>query len=181
MKSPARLAFLCLCLGLAGALPATASADPVEVAPLADSAQGAVGAAGSNSGCRSRNVIVFQETAVPGEHAARHHGEVSCEAPLVRSECIARLFVITGGTPTEVSEERDTGTKRCAYDSGFSGAYTMGQEFSERYTFKLTLKPGFKWTKPGDDFCQRRNERRQLVCSDSHQTVVPTREVDRHQ
>lgn len=180
MKSPARLTFLCLCLGLTGALPATAGADPVEVAPPADSAQGAVGAAGSNSGCRSKNVIVFDEED-PEPYAVRHHGDIACEAPLRRSECVARLFTIVSGTPAEVSEEQDTGRRQCAYDSGFQGGtYPAGTEFSERYVFKLTLKQGFVWTQPGDDFCRRRNERRQLVCNDSHQTTAPTREVDRH-
>ena len=178
MKKPARLTIICLCL--TGTLPATASADPVEVAPLTDSAAGTVSTAGSNSGCQSKNIIAFDPSQGSGPFAVRHKGDIACEAPLACSECVARLFTITGGTATEVSEERDTGQKSCAYDSIFFGAFPAGQEFSERYTFKLTLKRGFVWGKPSGDFCERRNERRDLVCSDSHQTVAPEREVDRH-
>jgi hypothetical protein len=178
MKNPAYLAALCLCLG--AALPAAAAADPVEVAPLADSGAGAVGAAGRNSGCLSKNIIAFNGED-PGPFAARHKGDIACEAPLARSECVARLFTITEGTATKVNEEQDAGQKSCAYDSTFFGAFPKEQEFSERYTFKLTLKRGFVWGKPSGDFCERRNERRQLVCSGSHQTFAPTREVDRHE
>ena len=179
MNNPAYLAALCLCF--AAALPATAAADPVEVAPLGSSASaGDVGAAGSNSGCVSRNVIAFSGDD-PGPFAVRHQGEIGCEAPLQRSECVARLFQVVGDVPAELNEERDSGQRQCAYNSGFFGAFAEGDEFLERYTFKLTLKRGFRWGKPSDGFCVRRNQNRQLVCSDSHQTSAPDREPDRHE
>lgn len=177
MKNPARLTILCLCL--AAALPTAAAAEPVKVEPLgasADAREGGVGAAGG-SGCRSKNIIAFAGT---NPYAVRHRGDIACDAPLQRAECVGRLFRIVAGTPTEISEREDAGQKSCAYDSNFFGAFSEGDEFSERYTFKLTLKRGFVWEKPSGDFCERRNERRQLVCSDSHQTFAPAREADNH-
>jgi hypothetical protein len=179
MKNPARLTILCLCL--AAALPAAAAAEPVKVEPLgasADAREGGVGAAGG-SGCRSKNIIAFAGSD-PGPYPVRHRGDIACDAPLQRAECVGRLFRIVAGTPTEISEREDAGQKSCAYDSNFFGAFSEGDEFSERYTFKLTLKRGFVWEKPSGDFCERRNERRELVCSDSHQTFAPTREADNH-
>jgi hypothetical protein len=183
MKTSTRRTILCLCLCLpGGALPAAAAAsEPIRVAPLgaASAGESGVSGAGGGSGCRSRNVIDFREGA-PGNHEVRHFGKIDCEAPLRRSECVARLFEVVGDTPTEISEEQDVGRRMCGYDSGFFGSYAAGDEFSERYTYKLTLRRGFVWQKPAGDFCRRKNERRELVCSDSHQTVAPVREADVH-
>lgn len=177
MKNPARFTILCLCL--AGALPATA-AGAVTIAPP-DERGGGVGSAGSNSGCDSINVIAFSELPVPGDYAVRHRGDIACEAPLRRAECVARLFqTFDSSPPLLINEEQAEGRRQCEYDSGFTGGFSAGTDFSERYTFKLTLKQGFVWGTPSGDFCTRRNERRQLVCSDSHETEAPAREVDRH-
>ncbi len=175
MKTRSRITTLCLCLA-AAALPASAAAsEPVVVAPpaLAGATSADFGTAGMNSGCRSRNGIEFREDS-PAQYQVKHFFRHSCDAPVRRSECLARLFHDDGGSLEKISTISEVGRKNCEKASGFTSAsYGLGDRFVERYSYKLTLKSGFVWGKPQGDYCSRTNERRTLVCSGNFETFAP--------
>lgn len=174
MKTRNRTTTLCLCL-VAAALPASAAAsEPVVVAPPAPAGVTAanVGTAGMNPHCRSRNGIEFSDGGF-GSFSVRHFFRHSCDAPMQRTECVARLFEERSSGLRQISELREVGRKSCREGSNPKGPYQAGDRFVERYSYKLTLRPGRRWGKPQGSYCGRKNERRTLVCSDEFSTEAP--------
>ncbi len=178
MTTPLRRLLLPLSI-VALAVPASAVADTVPVAPLGGS-DGSFAAAATtlDDGCRTFNVIKFdQRTSLPEPgYAVRHVGRVRCEVP-IRSRCHATLF----RGDVKVSEIGDRGRNRCRMGSNFFGAYDAGVDFRENYKFRLTLRrDGQRWAGTSQFCPKRKNHRRTLICRDSHATEAPQPDVDKH-
>ena len=179
MTTPLRRLLLPLSL-VALAIPASAAADTGRVAPPGGSGDSfsAAAEAAADPGCRSSNVIEFeQRTTLPEpRYAVRHAGRVRCEVP-IRSRCHATLF----REGVKVSEIGNRGRNRCRMASDFFGKHPAGTGFRENYSYRLTLRRERQRWAGTSQFCPKRtNHRRTLVCRDSHATVAPRREVDKH-
>ena len=179
MTTPLRRLLLPLSL-VALAVPASAAAGTVPVAPPGDSGGYSATAfkAAADPGCRSSNVIEFEprSTLPPRTHAVRHAGRVRCEVP-IRSRCHATLF----REGVKVSEIGDRGRNRCTMGSNFFGKYPAGIEFRQNYSYRLTLRrDGQRWAGTSKFCPKRRNNRRTLICRDSHTTTAPERAVEKH-
>jgi hypothetical protein len=174
-----RARLMLLCLGLAAlALPTTAFA--VSPPGSDDGYTGAVRAASVDPGCRSRNTIDFRavtSTFAPTRYRVRHHGVIRCELPMT-IRCSATL---QQGT-TVISRISATGGRRCTMGSPFGARkYPAGTRFTENYRYELKLtRQRHRWSATSN-YCPRRSEnRRILICRDSHSTRAPTVSVDRH-
>ncbi len=177
MTTPLRRLLLPLSL-VALAVPATA-AGTAPVAPPGDSGGYSATAfkAAADPGCRSFNVIEFRRrSTVLERYGVRHAGRVRCEVP-IRSRCRATLF----REGVKVSEIGDRGRNRCTMGSNFFGEHAPGIGFRENYSYRLTLRrDGQRWAGTSKFCPKRKNNRRTLICRDSHTTVAPEREPDKH-
>jgi len=178
MAAPLRRFLLPLSL-VALAVPASAAAGTVPVAPPGGSGDSFTTAAkaAADPGCRSFDVIEFQRVStVPRKDAVRHAGRVRCQVP-IRSRCHATLFQ----GERRVSEIGGRGRNRCRMGSDYFGAFQAGAPFRENYSFRLTLRrEGQRWAGTSQFCPKRRNNRRTLICRDSHTTVAPQRDPDKH-
>ena len=180
MTTPLRRLLLPLSI-VALAVPASASGATVPVAPPAGSGDSfaAAAKAAADPGCRSYDVIEFQARTTPlGQErfAVRHGGSIRCEVP-IRSRCRATLFQ----GERKVSEIGGRGRNRCRMGSDYFGAFQAGAPFRETYSFRLTLRrEGQRWAGTSQFCPKRRNNRRTLICRDSHTTVAPQRDPDKH-
>ncbi len=180
MTAPLRRLLLPLSI-VALAVPASASGATVPVAPPSGSSDSFATAAkaAADPGCRSYDVIEFQARTTPlGQErfAVRHGGNIRCEVP-IRSRCHATLFQDS----QKISEIGNRGRNRCRMGSNFFGGYDAGDGFRENYNFRLTLRrDGQRWAGTSSFCPKRKNHRRTLICRDSHATVAPKREVDKH-
>jgi hypothetical protein len=177
MTTPLRRLLLPLSV-FALAVPASAAADTVPVTPLggSDGSFAAAAKAAADPGCRSSNVIEFRDPTLPPPYAVRHAGRIRCEVP-IRSRCHATLFQ----GDRKVSEIGDRGRNRCRMASSYFGAYKAGAPFRENYSYRLTLRrDGQRWAGTSNFCPKRRNNRRTLICRDSHATVAPQRDAEKH-
>ncbi len=178
MTTPLRRLLLPLSLVVL-AVPASAAADTVPVAPPGGSGDSftAAAKAAADPGCRSTNVIEFQRNSTVLErYAVRHAGRIRCEVP-IRSRCHATLF----RGDAKVSEIGDRGRNRCTMGSRFFGSHPPTVGFRENYSYRLTLRRDDQRWAGTSRFCpKRKNNRRTLICRDSHATVTPERDADKH-
>ena len=185
MRLPsARRALPCvLLLGALTAPAAAAASEPVAVAPPF-APEGDLSAAGvsaaAESGCHSRNGILFRDAGTALRYEVRHFGRIRCadDTPLKRVTCFTSLFNERGdGSLDQLSRDEASGRSRCRAGSPYRGSHPAGQRFVERYGYNLTLRRGFQWEHAGGTYCQRTNDRRTLVCRGQHDTLSPDDEV----
>ena len=186
MRLTLRPAIPCALLAAALIAPAGAAAvEPVEVVPPFSSAGDAgtarIDAAAVESGCRSRNRILFREAASL-EYEVRPFGDIECasETPLKRVTCFTTLFKDEGGSLNQISRDTGAGTDRCRAGSPFRGRHAAGERFVEKYGYNLTLRRNFRWQQADGTYCHRTNEQRTLVCRDQHSTLAPNDHVETH-
>lgn len=178
--APVRLGLLALALGAALALPASASAGTIAVAPpeLGPSGDYSAAATGERDpGCRSRNAIEFREGA-RGRYRVRHVGRMVCGLP-TRIACRAVLSH-RGET---IAADSGVGRDRCAMGSSFaeSARYDAGEPFKDYFRYRIKLRNERQRWAGTSEYCpERRNRRRVLVCYDSFRTAAPNRAVVRH-
>lgn len=173
MRTRLGRSLLCACLAIV-VLPAGAAA-ATEVTPPASGGEDAVSAAASDSGCNAENVIEFKGD-VP-LYRVRHTGLIRCTRN-VRIRCVADLF--HGDEP--ISHLQDRGDDRCRIGSAFSASrrYPAGDQFTQDYSYKLTLQNRRKVWAGTNRWCPRlSNERRTLTCRGSHTTKAPRGSVER--
>jgi hypothetical protein len=177
MPAPLRRSLLPLCI-LALAVPAGAAAAPVAPPGDAGGSYAATARAAADAGCRSSNLIEFDQvqTLPTPRWAVRHAGRIRCEVP-IRSVCWAALYK----RDVKISEISNTGRNRCRVGTDFFGSHPGGIAFTQRYSYRLTLRDRDQRWAGTSAFCpERRNERRTLICRDSHTTTSPQRSVDVH-
>lgn len=176
MPAPLRRSLLPLCI-VALAVPASAAAAPVAPPDAAGGSYAATARAAADPGCRSSNVIAFDRVqTVPARWAVRHAGRIRCEVP-IRSRCAATLYK----RDVKISEIANTGRNRCRVGTDFFGSHPGGIAFTQRYSYRLTLRDRDQRWAGTSAFCpERRNERRTLICRDSHTTTSPQPSVDEH-
>lgn len=177
MSTRIRRTLLCACLA-ALALPATAAAATVPVAPPGAAAKGDFSVAAktaAKSGCRAKNVIAFRGT---NRYKVRHVARIRCSNVRVRINCRSNLLQGT----ERISRLRSNGRKRCRAASSYaeSDRYEEGAAFTQRYRYKITLRnKRQKWSGTTPKCPKRSNKRRTLTCKSSHFTAAPERSVDR--
>jgi hypothetical protein len=159
------------------AIPAAAAASTADVAPPGSDAKGGFTAAARSAadpGCRAKNVISFRGQAT---FRVRHTGLIRCENINVRIHCAANLL-----HEDELISHIEAGDRnRCRIGTPFSESeqYPPGEEFTQKYRYKLKLlNDRKKWSGTTRKCPRRSNQRQTLTCKASHTATVPDRSVD---